>query len=212
MMKRALMVSGGWPGHHPERITEIFRARLAQEGYAVTVSEDLDVYADADGLRQYQLIFPCWTMGKLSPEQTKGLVGAVRDGVGLGGVHGGMGDAFRGNLNYEWMVGGNFLGHPHVGDYTVRLTAVTHPITEGMPTEFPYHSEQYYMMIDPMVTVLADTLYVHDGQRCVMPVVWIRQWGKGRVFYSALGHDPAEFENHPHVTDLVVRGLLWASA
>jgi len=211
-MKKALFVSGGWPGHKPEEITRIFKARLEDHDYEVTVSEDLEVYADEEGLKQYQLIFPSWTMDKLSKEQTKGLTAAVRSGVGLGGVHGGMGDAFRGNLDYEWMVGGNFLSHPHVGDYTVRLTSVSHEITDGMPTEFPYNSEQYYMMVDPGITVLADTLYEHDGQRCIMPVTWIKNWGQGRVFYCALGHDPAEFESHPHVTDMVVRGLLWASA
>jgi len=211
-MKKALFVSGGWAGHKPEEITRIFKERLESHDYEVTVSTDLEVYADGEALKQYDLIFPSWTMDKLSKEQTQGLVGAVREGVGLGGVHGGMGDAFRGNLDYEWMVGGNFLGHPHVGDYTVRLTDVVHEITEGSPSEFPYNSEQYYMMIDPGVTVLADTLYEHDGNRCIMPVTWIKTWGKGRVFYCALGHDPAEFEKHPHVADMVVKGLLWASA
>jgi scyllo-inositol 2-dehydrogenase (NADP+) len=49
-------------------------------------------------------------------------VGAVHSGVGLGGMHGGMGDGFRGHLDYEWMTAGHFVGHPCVGDYTVRNT------------------------------------------------------------------------------------------
>jgi hypothetical protein len=50
-------------------------------------------------------------MGQLSREQSAGLQQAVRAGTGLAGIHGGMGDAFRGNLEYEWMVGGHFVGH-----------------------------------------------------------------------------------------------------
>jgi len=132
--------------------------------------------------------------------------------VGLGGTHGGMGDAFRGNLEYEWMVGGHFVGHPHVGDYRVRLTAVDHEIVAGMPSEFSYRSEQYYMMVDPGINVLAETLYLHEGRRCIMPVVWTRNWGRGRVFYSALGHRPQEFLDFPEVRQMTLRGLVWAAA
>jgi hypothetical protein len=150
-------------------------------------------------------------MGTLKAEESAGLRDAVRAGVGLGGVHGGMGDAFRGDLAYEWMVGGHFVGHPHVGDYTVRVTAPEDGIMQGVPREFAYHSEQYYMMMDPAVRVLAETDYNHEGRTCVMPVVWTKMWGRGRVFYSSLGHEPVEFERYPHVLKMSLRGILWAA-
>ena len=150
-------------------------------------------------------------MGQMSPEQWAGLNAAVKSGVGVAGVHGGMGDAFRGNLEYQWMTGGQFVGHPHVGDYSVRMTGVKHTITDGMAPMFDYNSEQYYMIVDPGVTALADTLYEYDGCRIVMPCVWVKTWGKGRVFYSALGHVAKEFVDHPAVLDMTVRGLVWAA-
>jgi type 1 glutamine amidotransferase len=67
------------------------------------------------------------------------------------------------------------------------------------------------MLVDPAVNVLADADYTHEEHTCVMPVVWTRMWGAGKVFYSALGHDPAEFEKHPGVFAMSVRGILWAA-
>ncbi len=210
-MAKALIVYGGWDGHQPKEVSEIFERELKANGFEVTRSDKLDPLADEEALKKLDLIMPLWTCGALSPEQWKGINGAVKSGVGLGGVHGGMGDAFRGSLEYQWMTGGQFVGHPHVGDYFVRLTGVKSPITDGMPSMFPYKSEQYYMTVDPGVTALADTLYEYDGNRIVMPCIWTKTWGKGRVFYSALGHCAKEFVDYPEVLAMSVRGLLWAA-
>lgn len=207
----ALFLSGGWPGHQPAEVVRIFSNALAERGATTRIETSLDILENAHALGDFDLIFPCWTMGSLTPDQSKGLINAVRQGCGLAGVHGGMGDAFRGNLDYEWMVGGHFVGHPHVGDYLVRRTTRNHEITAALPEEFPYRSEQYYMLIDPGITVLAETTYRYEDHQCAMPVVWIKHWGRGRVFYNALGHQPEEFTTHPHVLEMTVRGLLWAA-
>lgn len=209
-MQKALIVYGGWNGHEPQKCAEIFADALRNHGVEVTVSDSLDAFNDAEAVKSYDLITPIWTMGQIDKEQCKNLLDAVKAGSGLGGFHGGMGDAFRGNIDYEWAVGGIFVGHPHIGDYTVRLTAHQHEITAGLPLEFPYNSEQYYMLVDPGMNILADTLYDHDGRRAVMPVVWTRSLGQGRVFFSALGHQAQEFSDFPQVKDMTVKGLLWA--
>jgi type 1 glutamine amidotransferase len=67
------------------------------------------------------------------------------------------------------------------------------------------------MIVDPSITVLADTLYHFEGTRAVMPVVWTKTWGKGRVFYSALGHSAQEFIDYPEVLAMSVRGIIWAA-
>jgi type 1 glutamine amidotransferase len=76
------------------------------------------------------------------------------------------------------------------------------------------HSEQYYMHVDPSNQVLATTTFsdeFHDWiAGTVMPVVWTRRWGAGRVFYSSLGHVAADFDV-PEAKEIVRRGLLWAS-
>ncbi len=208
---KALIFQGGWAGHEPCRMAGLFSDDLKALGFEVEIVDALGILADRAALSAFDLIVPCWTMGSLSPEETNGLVEAVRAGCGLAGAHGGMGDAFRGNIDYEWMTGGHFVGHPHVGDYIVRRTAVEHPVTTGMPETFAYHSEQYYLMTDPGITVLADTVYTHEERRVTMPVVWVKSWGKGRVFYSALGHAVSEFEDYPAMRELVRRGFQWAA-
>lgn len=210
-MKKALIFHGGWDGHFPVAVAARFAADLASRGLQADLRDSLSCLDDAAALAAYDVIVPVWTMGTLSPEQTKNLAGAVRGGVGLAGTHGGAGDAFRGNLDYEWMVGGHFVGHPHVGDYAVRLTGRTSPVTEGLPAEIPYKSEQYYLMVDPGIETLAETTYAHEGRHVVMPVAWTKSWGKGRVFYSSLGHAPAEFDAFPPAHELTLRGILWAA-
>jgi type 1 glutamine amidotransferase len=210
-MKKALLVWGGWDGHTPKESTEVFAEALGKREFEVTVEDSLECLADAQKLKGYNLIVPYWTMGNLSNEQFKGVSEAVRSGIGLAGVHGGIGDAFRGNIDWEWMVGGIFVGHPHVDEYTVCLTTNKSEITDGMPHSFTYKSEQYYMLVDPGNHVLADTLYEYAGQRIRMPVVWTKSWGEGRVFYSALGHVAQEFEDYPDVLEMTMRGFLWAA-
>ena len=208
---KALIVWGGWDGHTPQQTAEVFRKGLAERGFDVRVEASLDAFKDVEALKALDLVVPIWTMGQLDKDQWKGLNEAVKSGVGLGGVHGGMGDAFRGNVTYQWMCGGQFVGHPHVGDYTVQLTAVKHPITRGMKPRFKYHSEQYYMIVDPANKVLAETIYRWEGQRVRMPVVWVKTWGKARVFYSSLGHVAEEFTRYPDVLAMTLRGLVWAA-
>jgi type 1 glutamine amidotransferase len=210
-MKTALLVGGGWPGHKPEQFLQLFQKELEARGFRAETSDTLDRLNDAESLKTFDLIFPFWTMGALTPEQGRALQDAIRSGVGLGGLHGGAGDAFRGNLDFEWMVGGHFVGHPYVGDYTVTVRDAAHPIMAGMPASFPYNSEQYYMLVDPGVHILADSEYTYEGRTCTMPIAWTKQWGEGRVFYSALGHDLVEFEQQPLALELAMRGLLWAA-
>ncbi len=209
---KALIVYGGWDGHEPDKVAKVFEKALVAKGVQVELSNTLDVLLDAGKLAGVNVIVPHWTMGKMTGEQWKGLTEAVRSGVGLAGVHGGAGDAFRENLDYQWMVGGQFVGHPHVGQYEVRLTPHKSPITDHLPQSFTYNSEQYYQLVDPGVAVLADTLYEFDGRRTIMPCVWVKSWGKGRVFYSALGHVAKEFADYPHVLEMTARGIVWAGS
>lgn len=210
---RALMVWGGWDGHEPEQTTERFAALLRERGFDVTVTGDLDVYLDADRLARQSLIVQCVTMGTISPEQVKGLLDAVRGGVGFAGWHGGAGDSFRNTPEYQYLVGGQWVAHPgNIIDYRVQITA-EHAITRGL-TDFAMHSEQYYLHTDPSNAVLATTTFTgeHDAwiAGTVMPVAWTRTYGQGRVAYCALGHVNADFEV-TEARELTLRCLLWAA-
>ena len=210
---KAYIYYGGWDGHTPKETSEIMAADLRGEDVDVTLEDHPRTLLDKDRLAAFDLIIPFWTMG--TPEAITGdMVGnlseAVKGGAGLAGVHGGMGDSVRHSHHYQWMTGGQFLDHPFTGDYIVRVVNHDHPATAPMPKAFHYKSEQYYMAIDPAIHVLAVTDYPWNGEIVEMPTIWHRMWGKGRVFYSALGHVAQEFHDFPAVRAMTLRGMMWA--
>jgi len=212
-MREALIVWGGWSGHEPEKGAHIVSAMLEEEGFKVYVENTTEAFADP-AIADMSLIVPIYTMSKIEKEELVNLSRAVQNGVGLGGYHGGMCDAFREATEYQFMCGGQWVAHPgNIIDYTVAITRPDDPIVAGVG-DFPYRSEQYYMHVDPSNEVLATTTFTGkyaswiDG--VVMPVVWKRHYGKGRVFYSSLGHVASEFEV-PQMKTIVKRGLLWAA-
>jgi len=214
MSKKALIVHGGWPGHQPKETAEFIAADLKSAGFEVELSDTLDAFNDEARLKTFDLIVPHWTMGQLTGEQEPALTRAIASGVGLGGIHGGMGDAFRSNTGYQFMTGGQFVSHPDNGkDYVVQITKKSDPIVAGL-NDFKVHSEQYYMHVDPSNEVLATTTFqTVDApwvNGTVMPVVWKRAYGQGRVFYQSVGHSLQDLEV-PEVREITKRGLLWAA-
>jgi len=213
-MKKALMVWGGWEGHQPKQSTDVFAPLLRERGFDVEISDTLDSYLDEEKMMALDLIVPVWTMGTITKEQEAGLLAAVASGVGIAGWHGAMGDSFRNNTPYQWMVGGQWVAHPgNIIDYTVNIINHTDPITAGLQ-DFQMRSEQYYMHVDPANEVLATTTFSGDSAPwvagTVMPVVWKRMWNAGRVFYSSLGHHASDFDV-PEAKEIQIRGMVWAS-
>ncbi|GAA1360633.1 ThuA domain-containing protein [Streptomyces beijiangensis] len=213
--RKALVVRGGWEGHEPVKITELFLPFLREHGFDIDVSESLDAYADSERLAAADLVVQCWSMGEITREQRDGLAAAVRAGTGLAGWHGGIVDSFRGEVDYHQLTGGQFLMHPPgFIDHEVHLVPerADHPVIAGL-TDFRVDTEQYWMSTDPLIDVLATTLFPAGGERdreVTMPAVWTRNWGAGRVFVSTIGHKPDDFDV-PEVRTLTERGLLWAS-
>ncbi|MFL5802327.1 MAG: ThuA domain-containing protein [Roseiflexaceae bacterium] len=213
-MKSALIVWGGWSGHEPEQSARLFAGILHEAGYDVELADTLNAYLNTEKLRSLSLIVPVWTMGTITREQERGLLDAVRGGVGIAGWHGTMGDSFRNNTEYQFMVGGQWVAHPgNIIDYEVNIVDHDDPLSAGL-SDFKMHSEQYYMHVDPSNKVLATTTF--GGEHApwiagtVMPVVWKRMYGQGRVFYSSLGHVAADFDVH-EAREIIRRGMLWAS-
>lgn len=211
--RRILVVYGGWEGHQPKECAGIFIDWLKGLGHDVIVSESLDIYTDKNLMNSLDLIIQVWTMGQITAEQENGLLEAVKNGTGLAGWHGGLGDSFRQNTEYQFMVGGQWVAHPGgVIDYEVNIYDKNDPVTSGL-SGFKMHSEQYYMHVDPNVKVLATTTfsdkYASWIKGCVVPVAWKKYYGKGRVFYSSLGHQAVDF-NVPQALEIMKRGILWA--
>ncbi len=213
-MREALIVWGGWSGHEPEQCAAVISEMLEAEGFKTYVENATEAFADP-GIAEMSLIVPIVTMSKIEKEEVDNLTRAVRGGVGLAGYHGGMGDAFRESVDYQFMVGGQWVAHPgNIIDYEVEITRTDDPVMAGLPARFPYRSEQYYMHVDPSNEVLATTRFSGDHapwiDGVVMPVVWKRRHGVGRVFYSSLGHVASEFAV-PEMRSILRRGMLWAA-
>lgn len=215
--RSAIVVRGGWEGHNPVEATDRFVPFLEGHGFSVEVRDDLDVYTDAEKLAATDLVLQCYTQGTATDNQVNGLSAAVQAGTGLAGWHGGIVDSFRASPDYLHMTGGQWAAHPGgFVDYEVEVVPerADHPIVAGL-TQWKHHTEQYWCLTDDLNDVLAtSTFHVEDGmpwrEQLVVPAVWTRQWGAGRVFVSTIGHKLEDLDV-PEVRTLTERGLLWAS-
>lgn len=203
-----LIVYGGYSGHHPKEIATLFKTYLQSQNMDVILSESMEIFDELDFLMSQDLIIPIWTMGEISESQMNNISTAVKSGVGLAGSHGGMCDAFRNTPEWQFMTGSNWVAHPGNNNvrYSVSIKDKNHPITNNI-NDFSIVSEQYYLHVDPVVNVLASTVFKFNGVE--MPVVYTKEWGKGRVFYNSIGHEPSIFKNE--VLELMQNGLLWAA-
>lgn len=227
--RQALIVRGGWDGHHPVEATDRFIPFLEREGFAVRVEGSPDVYADAGTMTGIDLVVQCVTMSTISEDALRGLRAAVEAGTGFTGWHGGIADSYRASSDYLQLVGGQFATHPAVGtgstrlegeenyrDYTVQISDVgrRHPITEGL-SDFELRTEQYWVLFDGLNDVLAETTHpAESGQPWhrphTSPAVWTRQWGEGRIVVTTPGHS-LDVLDHPSVRTIIERGMLWAA-
>lgn len=214
-MTKALITWGGWDGHEPDQVADIFDKMLRDEGVETTVTDNLDCFDDPD-LGRFDLIVPVWTMSKLSRETCAHVAEVVAAGTGIAGCHGGMCDAFRDTTLWQFMTGANWVAHPG-GDgvkHRVNITSAD-PLVDGI-ADFDVETEQYYLHVDPANTVLATTrtdvvTWYHSPNGPVdMPVAWTRKWGLGRVYYNALGHKANVIADGP-AHEMLRRGLLWAA-
>ncbi|MDJ0319024.1 ThuA domain-containing protein [Pseudarthrobacter sp. PS3-L1] len=227
--KSALIVRGGWDGHQPVEATDSFMPFLRDNGYSLRVEDSPAVYAETDYLSGVDLIVQCVTMSTIEQDEFQGLRTAVENGTGLAGWHGGIADSFRNSSDYLHLIGGQFASHPgkpaaeRTGEQsdnyvphmiTMLPAAAAHPITAGIQ-DFELTSEQYWILADSYVDVLATTTQkVRDAdpwhREVTSPALWTRLWGKGRIFVSTPGHRIDILDN-PNVRTIIERGMLWAS-
>jgi type 1 glutamine amidotransferase len=228
--RNALIVRGGWDGHQPVQVTDLFIPFLEDNGFAVRVAGSPDPYADAGLMAGTDLIVQCMTMSEITPDQVAGLVAAVEAGTGLAGWHGGIADAYRASADYLQLIGGQFAAHAsrlapgertgeQADNYVRHRITMTpagtgHPITAGL-ADFELDTEQYWVLTDDYCDVLATTTTAVRRwggwhRPVTAPAVWTRQWGRGRVFVATPGHK-VDVLLDPNVRTIVERGMLWAA-
>jgi type 1 glutamine amidotransferase len=203
-VKTLLLVGGeihDWKG-----VGDVVEETLREAGtFDVTrVNNNLNAFL-AERVAPFDLVVFYWTLGKLTPEQKKGILDHVAQGKGFVTFHSGA-DSFRGDRDWNSFVGGHFITHPRYRQFQVSITEVEHPITAGI-SEYMTTDEQYILDYErENVTVLGNGLY--KGQ--LMPALWAKTHGRGRVFYNSGGHD-AKAAAQPIFKKLLVRGCLWAA-
>ena len=218
-MRKALIVWGGWEGHEPEVGARIIGEMLTEDGFAVESTSDFSAFGRAD-IGDFSLIVPniTWHTSMDTPvseADMNNLVSAVRGGVGFGTFHGSA-VAFPTAVNYHYMMGSQWVQHPGNQGiaYHIHIEKPFDPVMAGID-DFDYRSEQYYLHVDPSIDVLATTLFTGEHDEVAtgikMPAVYKRQFGKGRVFYSSLGHAPTEWTDFPSAKTILRRGLNWAA-
>jgi len=214
--KKALLFGGG--GCHDYKSVCPLLETLLQEqaGFSVDyVDADMRAF-HASRIVRYELVVVYHTGGELPLQAKRGLVEWMAKGGGFVGVHAAA-DSFKNAPEYLAMLGGVFAGHPFVRRYLVSLADREHPVTreiegyaiehwEKWPVfEYEVRDEQYLLDYDSRMRVLATALY----QGKTWPVCWVRDWGQGRVFYLALGHN-VEACQAPIFQALFANGARWA--
>ncbi len=211
-------VSAGF-AHDSIAVSEEVLRDIGQRNAAfdVTVTHDVSLIT-AETLRGFDGVF-FYTSGELplSAAQKQALLDYVRNGKGFGGVHSAT------DTNYTWpeygeMIGGVFDGHPWTQPVRIVVEDNAHPATRDLPPAFTIQEEIYQfrnlsrervrvlMTLDTQTVDLKLAGVNHqDGD---FPLAWVRQYGTGRVFYSALGHfnetwRDARFQQH------LLGGIRW---
>ena len=142
-------------------------------------------------------------------EQLTALTHFVENGGGYVPLHFTTANA---NPEFLKLVGASFINHPPFGPFTVRVSDADHPITRGLaPIEIEDECYRSDVFDRAPIHVIATSHHPDpeakiDGE----PSAWVREVGKGRIFYSALGHDQRVWP-HPGVRELVARGVRWAA-
>lgn len=212
-MKRALIVWGGLELHEPERGARLVGGWLEEAGFVVTVTGDCEALGGPD-LPTYDLVMPQVTGGELSDDASAAFCSAVEQGVGVAAFHHGLATSFPGNPLLRFLAGVTFASHPgDIVTYQVEPLRSEDPVMAGVGS-FTHTSEQYYLHADPSAEVLATTTFSGEHawwkKGVEVPVVIKSRFGRGRVFYSALGHSPDELAD-PSIATILRRGMAWAA-
>ncbi|WP_455432033.1 PVC-type heme-binding CxxCH protein [Tellurirhabdus bombi] len=199
-------------GHHRpiERVPSLMAA-LGDKGINLTYTENLNDI-NAENLARYDglMIYANWD--SIPPAPEKALIDFVASGKGLIPVHCAS-YCFRNSAEYVKMVGGQFWRHRMDTIQTTTLQP-NHPIMMGLKSFKAFDETYLHEKLQADNNVLAEREIKADqakdkpGQK-TEPYTWTRTYGKGRVFYTAYGHDERTWDN-VDFQQLMERGVLWA--
>jgi type 1 glutamine amidotransferase len=220
---RVLFVLGSPPFHDIRTLPPILEKVLDQVGgFQVSRLEPPRDKNPADAAHLAKLadikradydVLVFYTSGyKLSEPQERALEKFVEDGGGIVGLHGAS-FSFANSRMWLRLLGGQFTGHiPGTHKLNIVITDSKHPVTAGVGP-FTIVDEEYkhrFARVDRHVLARFRERPPQSDSKANMDILWTREVGKGRVFYSALGHGKEAWQN-PAWQKLVVQGILWAA-
>ena len=190
--------------HNSEKLMPLLAMPLFQKGISLTYTSDLNDLNE-EMLNKYDGLMIYANHDEITSQQEQALKKYIEGGKALIPIHSAS-FCFR---NSDWFVeavGGQFESHG-VGDFTVDIINSEHPVMEGI-SEFETWDETYvHSQLNDDMTILMERVEGDHRE----PWTWVREQGKGRVFYTAYGHDERTWSK-PEFHDLVANGVLWAVA
>lgn len=188
--------------HHSDKYAPWLAIRLFQDGINLTYTTSLDDLNE-ENLAKYDGLIIYANHDSISSSQESALKNFVEGGKGLIPLHCATG-CFKNSDWYIEAIGGQFASH-EVGHFKATIVDSTHEVMQGIP-EFTTWDETYvHQRLNPDMTVLTERVEGDHRE----PYTWLRQQGKGRVFYTAYGHNDSTWTNGAFL-DLVTNGVLWA--
>lgn len=201
---KVLVVTGG--GYHPfGTCGPILKETYEYGGLAKCTLVERD-NAFRQSLSGYDVIAIYTQGGKLGNEEENNLLSFVKNGGGLVGFHCAS-DSFVENAGYLSLLGSKFVTHgPGTPNFPVEVSNKSHTLAGRLP-KFNITDEFYILELkdNPL-----DIFLTSPWQGKPQPMAYTRTFGKGRVFYTAMGHDERAFRNTSFKI-MAVRGLLYAA-
>ena len=198
--------------HNAEVYMPLLAAPLFKKGINVTYTED-PAALNAETLSRYDGLLLYANHETITPSQEEALLDFVESGNGFIPVHCAS-YCFLNSEKYIDLVGGQFQQHD-TGTFVVDILRPEHPALEGVK-EFSVWDETYvhHKLTDDRTVLMervADTPVEGDHRNAghEEPWTWVREQGRGRVFYTAYGHDERVW-SHPEFHQLMEQGILWA--
>ena len=193
----------------------------AENHFAVDVSDSPEVFTAAN-LKQYRAVVFSNSNNEAfaSEAQREAFKNYILKGGGFAGIHSASGSERK----WEWywsMLGGTFNRHPKFQPFTVKVVDSRHPATAKLGASFEWADECYYhhkLNPDMHVLLSTDPAKIDDPKKATdapetvagaIPLAWCHKVGKGRSFYTALGHKKEDYTN-PLLYDQILGGIRWA--
>lgn len=204
-----VLMLGHKPGMHAGHITEdryaeLYRA-LGPKGIDLEFTDSPDYALNAETLAHYDALALYANWEKITPEQEKALFDYVESGHGFVPIHCAS-YCFINSMKSTALIGGRFKRH-NTGEFDTVITEPNHPIMQGYVPFKTWDETYVHEFHNPDKIVLQRRLDADKKED--EPWTWVRNQGRGRVFYTAYGHDARTWTN-PGFHDLIFRGITWA--